>query len=83
MTLYDEHIKQNATSNHRRKRPLDQSSSVDLCPLKQPKICFFNKQDKQRELDKNIMRYIVLGMRPLSTVEDDNFVKIIKGKLFT
>lgn len=44
---------------------------------------FFNKQDKQRELDKNIMRYIVLGMSPLSTVEDDNFVKIIKGKLFT
>lgn len=28
------------------------------------------------------MRYIVLGMRPLSTVEDENFVKIIKGKLF-
>jgi len=27
------------------------------------------------------MRYIVLGMRPVSTVEDENFIKIIKGKL--
>jgi hypothetical protein len=28
------------------------------------------------------MRYIVLGMKPLSTVEDKNFVKIIKGNVF-
>ncbi|KAF0758406.1 Uncharacterized protein FWK35_00011207 [Aphis craccivora] len=79
LALYDEHIKQNSISNHSRKRPLDQSSTIDLYPRKQPKLSFCNKKDKQKELDKNIMRYIVLGMRPVSTVEDENFIKIIKG----
>lgn len=27
------------------------------------------------------MRFIVLGMKSLSTVEDENFVKIIKGNI--
>jgi len=36
---------------------------------------------KQKKLDENIMRYIILGMKPLSTVEDENFTKIFKGNL--
>jgi hypothetical protein len=29
------------------------------------------------------MRYIVLGMRPLSTIEDENFIKIIKVNYYS
>lgn len=46
--------------------------------MKQTKLDFAlqNKNECQKKLDKNIMNYIVQSMKPLSTVDDPNFVKI-------
>lgn len=37
---------------------------------------------KKKYLDQNIMSYIVLCIKPLSLVEDENFMKIIKDSVF-
>ena len=35
-----------------------------------------NENECQKKLDKNIINYVVQSMKPLSTVDDPNFVKI-------
>lgn len=40
------------------------------------------KKAKQLRMNKNIINYVVGSMKPLRTVEDENFLKIIHGKLF-
>jgi len=56
------------------------SNDNSQIPTKQSKLTEYKSTDhKQKKLDENIMRYIILGMKPLSTVEDENFIKIFKG----
>lgn len=62
-----------------RKRASTSNDNFQI-PTKQRKLTEYKSTDqKQKKLDENIMRYIILGMKPLSTVEDENFIKIFKG----
>lgn len=38
---------------------------------------------KQKQFEKNVLSYIVTSMKPLSTVEDVHFIKMIQGKKCT
>lgn len=51
---------------------------IDENKLKQTKLNFKTQSegDCQKKLDRNIINYIVQSMKPLSTVDDPNFVKI-------
>jgi len=55
------------------------SNDNSQIPTKQRKLTEYKSTNhKQKKLYENIMRYIILGMKPLSTVEDENFIKILK-----
>uniref|UniRef100_A0A1Y1N367 hAT-like transposase RNase-H fold domain-containing protein n=1 Tax=Photinus pyralis TaxID=7054 RepID=A0A1Y1N367_PHOPY len=47
--------------------------------MKQMKLFdpILQKLSKQKQLDKNIMQYVTCSMKPLSTVDDPYFIKII------
>lgn len=48
--------------------------------FKQLKISDTNIISKQKQFEKNVIQYIVNSMKPLSTVEDENFRKIFAGE---
>lgn len=68
-----ENSKINQHVSGKRKPPLKNEEK-----RKQTKLDFTlqNENECQKKLDKNIMNYIVQSMKPLSTVDDPNFVKI-------
>lgn len=69
------------TGNQRRKKKLNDSNSTIV--LKQQKLNIFQSlhrtNEKQKQFENNILNYVVCSMKPLSTVEDENFIKIING----
>ncbi|XP_060864379.1 uncharacterized protein LOC132940692 [Metopolophium dirhodum] len=56
------------------------SNDNSQIPTRQRKLTEYKStaDHKQKKLDENIMRYIILGMKPLSTVKDEHFIKIFK-----
>lgn len=53
----------------------------DNSKLKQMKLFDPKKQNvsQQKKIEENIIRFIVGSMKPLSTVDDPNFLKIFAG----
>lgn len=49
---------------------------------KQTSISAWVTTDNQGQFEKNIVKFIVQGMHPLSTVDDENFRKIFSGKFY-
>jgi len=75
LEAYDAYLK---VAGRKRASTSNDNSQI---PTKQRKLTEYKSiiDHKQKKLDENIMRYIILGMKPLSTVEDENFIKIFKG----
>jgi len=63
------------------KRKVCSDDTVSSPVLKQIKLINGSKLStfKQNTLDSNILNYVVNSMKPLSTVSDEYFIKIIHG----
>lgn len=71
---YDSHLK---VGGRKRASTSNDDSQIST---KQKKLTEYKSAvDKQKKLDEHIILYIVLGIKPLSTVEDENFIRIFKG----
>lgn len=78
---FENYVK-NGNERRGRKRKLNDSNSNIV--LKQQKLNLFQShhranESKQKQFENNILNYVVCSMKPLSTVEDENFIKIING----
>lgn len=67
------------TSERRGKKRKLNNSNVSNNTLQQQKLYLFSNESKQKKFDKNILNYVVCSMKPLSTVEDEHFIKMING----
>lgn len=75
LSKYEEDkVKQGISGKRQKLLNIEQTSSK----LKQNKLDFKSQSQKiaQKRLDDNIINYVVQSMKPLSTVDDPNFVKI-------
>lgn len=76
---FENYIKANVIENRGKKRKLSVSNSIISNTLKQQKLILFSSNSKQKQFDTNVLNYVICSMKPLSTVEDEHFRKMING----
>ncbi|XP_050066382.1 uncharacterized protein LOC126555508 [Aphis gossypii] len=76
---FENYIKTAVNERRSTKRNLTQDSNPNT-PKQQKLHLYLNDQkneSKQKTFDKNLLNYIICSMKPLSSVEDEHFIKMI------
>lgn len=81
---FENYVKNTGNERRVKKRKLNDLNSN---MVKQKKINSFlsdhrPNESKQKQFDNNVLNYIICSMKLLSTVEDENFIKIINGMYY-
>lgn len=81
VTEFDNYKTEMKLQGLRQKRTAE--SAATTVKLKQIKLneTSITKASKQAKFEQNVIQYIVNSMKPLSTIEDENFKRIFTGRL--